>query len=215
MAVSKTAALYSELKEELLNGGYPPGSKLAIDTLATDFEVSASAVREALSRLTSERLVEAMPQRGFTVAPVSRGDLIDLTGVRVDIEVRCLRSSVLLGDVEWEARILSTWHRLSKTGATPEGRAHPDWPRLHAQFHDDLVSACDSLWWLRLRDQLYVQAERYRRILLPRARLERDIETEHREIMDLALARKADAAAEALSAHLQRTAHDLLAAGLV
>ncbi|WP_029004905.1 GntR family transcriptional regulator [Azorhizobium doebereinerae] len=210
MAISKTAVLYSDLKEELLNGGYAPGAKLAIDALAQNFEVSASAVREVLSRLTSERLVDAMPQRGFSVAPVSRHDLIDLTEVRIDIEARCLRRSIALGDFDWEARILATWHRLSRTGATPEGRAHPDWPRLHAQFHDDLVSACDSLWWLRLRDQLYVQAERYRRMLLPRVRFERDIEIEHREIMNLVLARNADAACEALSAHLQLTTRLLL-----
>ncbi|WP_330629364.1 GntR family transcriptional regulator [Thioclava sp. FTW29] len=215
MAISKTAALYSDLKEELLNGGYAPGSKLAIDSLATNFEVSPSAVREALSRLTSDWLVQAMPQRGFTVAPVSREDLIDLTAVRIDIEARCVRRAIAVGDLDWEARILATWHCLSKTGASAEGRAHADWPRLHAQFHDDLVSACDSLWWLRLRDQLYVQAERYRRILLPHARQDRDTETEHRQIMELVLERKAEEAAEALGAHLHRTAQDLLDAGLV
>jgi len=215
MSASKTAEVYGDLKEELLNGAWGPGTKLAIDPLASRFAVSASAVREALARLTSDRLVDAMPQRGFTVAAISREDLLDLTDVRVAIEETCLRSAIAHGTVDWEARLLATWHRLSHAGSRPEGRAHPDWARIHAQFHDDLVAACQSRWWLHLRAQLYVQAERYRRMLLPRVQSLRNVESEHREILDLVLARKADEAVKAMEDHLRRTTCGLIEAGLV
>ncbi|MDI3567508.1 GntR family transcriptional regulator [Bradyrhizobium sp. Arg816] len=71
-----------------------------IDQIAERFAVSLGAVREALSRLTSDRLVVAEPQRGFMVAPISAADLIDLTAVRIDIETRCLRSSIMRGTLE-------------------------------------------------------------------------------------------------------------------
>lgn len=215
MAISKTAGVYDDLKEALLNGAFRPGAKLAIDSLASRYTVSASAIREALSRLTSDRLVVAMPQRGFHVAAISREDLLDLTTVRIEIEARCLRRSIALGDVDWEAQLLATWHRLQRTGALPEGRAHPDWTGIHARFHDDLVAACDSKWWLHLRTELYVQAERYRRMLLPQVESIRDIEAEHREILDLTLDRQAEPAVEALTRHMQRTTRQLLDAGLV
>jgi GntR family transcriptional regulator, carbon starvation induced regulator len=214
MAASKTAGVYDALREDILNGNHAPGAKLAIDGLARHFGVSGGAVREALSRLTSDRLVLSMPQRGFAVAGVSAEDLADLTAVRIEIETRCLRRSVQLGSVEWEARLLASWHRLSHVGSQPTGRTHPDWERLHATFHDDLVSACDSPWWLRLRDVLYIQAERYRRMLLPQVGRLRDVEAEHREILDLAMARDAEGAAAALARHLGRTAEHIRAAGL-
>ncbi|QYZ69573.1 GntR family transcriptional regulator [Neotabrizicola shimadae] len=213
MAGSRTAEVYEALKEELLNGDHAPGSKLAIEALALRFGVSPGAVRESLSRLTSDRLVEALPQRGFLVAPISQDDLTDLTEVRIDIETRCLRRSIERGTLEWEARLLSTWHQVSHVGDSPQGRAHPDWPRLHAQLHDDLVAACGSPWWLRLREVLYMQAERYRRLILPRAQAARDINAEHRAIVERTLARDADAAVAALADHMQRTAQDLLEAG--
>jgi GntR family carbon starvation induced transcriptional regulator len=212
-AASRTAEIYEALKEELLSGAHLPGAKLTIDGLAKRFEVSLGAVREALARLTSDRLVLALPQRGFVVAEVSLEDLRDLTEVRIDIETRCLRRSIARGDVEWEARLLASWHRLSHVATSAEGRRHPDWSRLHAQFHDDLVSACDSRWWLHLRATLYMQAERYRRMILPRSAA-RDIQAEHRQILDLTLAREADPACAALAAHMRRTTDDLLAAGL-
>ena len=71
MAASRTIQTYETLKQELLDGAHAPRSKLPIDQVAERFGVSLGAVREALSRLTSDRLVVAEPQRGFTVAPVS------------------------------------------------------------------------------------------------------------------------------------------------
>lgn len=213
MSQSKTARVYETLKTELLDGVHRPGSKLAIDQLAERFGVNAGAVREALSRLTSDRLVAAQPQKGFLVATVSAADLLDLTAVRTDIETRCLRRAIELGTLEWEGRLLSTWHQLSRTDHMVGDLSNPEWTRLHGQFHDDLIAACDSVWWLRLREQLYMQAERYRRMILPYARGARDVDAEHREILDLALARDADRACAALSTHLNLTARLLLSSG--
>lgn len=211
MAASRTIQTYETLKCDLLDGVYPPGSKLLIDQIAERFEVSVGAVREALSRLTSDRLVVAEPQRGFTVAPISAAELIDLTQVRIEIETRCLRSSIMRGTLEWEGRLLDVWHQLSRTPPQVDPhRINPEWTRLHARFHDDLIAACDSVWWLRLRDQMFLQAERYRRMLLPYTRVARRVDEEHREILELTLARNADLASEALAAHLQRTADILL-----
>jgi DNA-binding GntR family transcriptional regulator len=213
MANSKTAAVYETLKTELLDGVHSPGSKLAIDQIAVRFNVNAGAVREALSRLTSDRLVIAQPQRGFVVAPVSVADLLDLTAVRIDIETRCLRRSIALGTIEWEGRLLSTWHQLSRTEPVTGAAANPEWTRLHIRFHDDLIAACDSVWWLRLREELHMQAERYRRMILPQKRGNRDVEAEHRAILDAALSRDGERACEALSDHLNLTARILLSSG--
>jgi GntR family carbon starvation induced transcriptional regulator len=210
MARSKTEAVYGDLREDLLNGIYPPGAKLAIEPLSRRFGSSPSAVREALARLTSDRLVEALPQRGFTVARATLEDLRDLTRVRIEIETRCLMRSVMLGTVEWEARLLASWHRLAQLERTA-----PGWERAHARFHDDLVSACDSPWWLNLRDSLFLQAERYRRMLLPRSGQLRDVAAEHAGILTCAMARDAQGSAAAMAAHLGRTAQHLEAAGVL
>jgi GntR family carbon starvation induced transcriptional regulator len=214
MAASRTIQTYETLRQELLDGAHDPGSKLLIDQLADRFGVSLGAVREALSRLTSDRLVVAEPQRGFSVAPVSAADLIDLTAVRIDIETRCLRRSILRGNIEWEGRLLDTWHQLSRTPPLLPGKVralNSDWTRLHTRFHDDLIAACDSVWWLRLRDQLFVQAERYRRMAVPYGKVERNVDEEHRMILEATLAHDADRACAALGDHLQRTADILLA----
>ncbi len=216
-SASRTSEVYNALKQELLDGAHPPCAKMPIDQLAERFGVSLGAVREALSRLTSDRLVLSEPQRGFTVAPLSAEDLVDLTAVRIEIETRCLRRSILKGNLQWEGRLLDSWHQLSHTASRLPGAAtvNPDWAQRHSRFHDDLIAACDSLWWFRLRDELYIQAERYRRIILPHARVERDVDAEHRAILEATLARDADLACECLEDHLQLTADILLGSATV
>lgn len=214
-STSRTQDTYQRLRGDILDNVYPPRLKLRIEAIAATLGVSAGAVREALSRLTAEGLVVAEPQRGFLVAPVSAADLIDLTAVRIEIETRCLRRAIMTGDLAWEGAIIAAWHQLSRTSLdvrrAGQTRVNPEWTRLHSAFHDSLIAACDSPWWLRLRDQLYVQAERYRRLELPYGKIERHVAREHKAIVEAVLARNANAACRLLAAHLQRTADILLA----
>jgi GntR family carbon starvation induced transcriptional regulator len=216
-ARSRTERTCNRLREAIILAQFEPGQKLRIDQLGRDLEASTGAVREALSRLTAEGLVVAEPQKGFIVAPVSRSDLVDLTEVRIRVETHCLVESIRLGDLNWEGRILSLQHRLRALDRAWDRPGTPDaaqWHALHEEFHDDLASACPNAWWLRLRRHLFVQAERYRRLSKPIDQGKRDTTAEHDAIADAALARDAEAAAEALRQHLQRTADTILTSSL-
>ncbi|MEA3132568.1 MAG: hypothetical protein QOG17_414, partial [Gammaproteobacteria bacterium] len=68
-AASLTQRAYDLLREALLDCRFEPGEPLRIGELCKRLDASQGAVREALSRLTSEGLVEARPQRGFRVTP--------------------------------------------------------------------------------------------------------------------------------------------------
>lgn len=210
---SRTAIACDQLREFIIQATYAPGEKLRIDQLVKKLSVSSGAVREALSRLTAEGLVVAEPQKGFVVAPISRSDLQDLTNVRIEIEGRCLADSIKNGDIEWEGRVLSIQHRLrslaGSLGSTDLEIATP-WHILHKQFHDELVSACSSKWWMQLRSQLYVQSERYRRLSGPIDEFERDIEAEHDAIANAAIARNTQEAVSQMTHHLETTTSILL-----
>ncbi len=209
-----TQGAYEGLRTDLLACRILPGSRLKIQELCERFSVSPGAVREALSRLTSDGLVVAEPQRGFRAAPISGADLQDLTMVRIEVEGLCLRRSIELGDVNWEARLVSAFHRLSRTPERAPGdpmRSNDEWTGVHADFHLALVEGCDSPWLLRLHSQLYAQSERYRRLSIPLDNgAKRDVGQEHQALLDAALARDADRAVALLGAHLSATTNILL-----
>jgi DNA-binding GntR family transcriptional regulator len=208
-STSLTEAAYQALRADILACRISPGEKLKMNEMCNALGVSLGAVREALSRLSAEGLVVSEAQKGFRAAPVSVEDLEDLNGTRVEIETLCLRRAVERGDVEWEIGIVSAFHRLSRIRERVSGdelRISEEWAAAHREFHAALVQACDSRWRLQIRDQLYAQSERYRRLSVPAAPQERDLEEEHRAIMEAALARNAEKAALLMTKHLKRTA---------
>src|ERR1700690_2496061 len=161
---SLTQEAYERLRADVLSCRFKPGERLRINDLCKLLSVSLGAVREALSRLTSEGLVSAEPQLGFRVAPISAVDLKDLTMVRMEIEGLCLRQAVAAGDLAWESRIVAAYHRLSRTPHNaPDDpmRLNDDFAAAHAEFHHALVSACTSAWLHRIRHILCAQSARY------------------------------------------------------
>jgi DNA-binding GntR family transcriptional regulator len=206
---SLTETAYESLRADLLACRLAPGEKLNINDLSSRLKVSLGAVREALSRLTAEELVTLEAHRGFRAAPVSVSELHDLTSTRIEIESSCLRRAIDIGDVEWETGIVGAFHRLSRTperAAGAELQINEDWSRAHKAFHRALVAACDSPWRLRLRDYLYDQTERYRRLSVPASADTRDLGAEHRALMEATLARDSDRAVQLLQQHFRVTA---------
>lgn len=210
---SLTQDAYERLRADLLACRLRPGTRLKIGALCDTLQVSLSAVREALARLTSEGLVVAEPQRGFRVTPISAEELRDLTAIRTQIEGMCLDRAISVGDVAWEAQMTAAFHRLSRTPEREPGdpqRMNEAWSAAHADYHEALVAGCDSAWLLRLRRILYSQSERYRRLSVPLAEIERDLNREHKAIMDAVLARDAATAKRLIAAHIELTTRVLL-----
>jgi DNA-binding GntR family transcriptional regulator len=213
MSGSMTQAAYERLRADLLACRILPGERLITRDLCERFSVSLGAIREALSRLTSEGLVSAEPQRGFRAAPISPADLADLTLARVELETLCLRRAIAHGDVFWETRLVAAAHHLSRTPPrAPEdpARSNEAWTEAHCAFHAALVAGCGSQWLLHLQSLLYAQSERYRRLSVPFEMGVRDVQQEHQALLAAALARDADKAVQLLTEHLEKTTRILL-----
>ena len=209
---TQVSQLLSRLRNDIVCGRLPPSDRLVVAALAESYDVGQTPVREALMRLVSEGFVTLEDQRGFSVAPVSREELVDLTSARADIDGLALRASIEHGDDAWEAALLGAWHRLQKMrkiaddGLTIEAT----WEERHAAFHTALVAACPNKVLLQLRAMLYERADRYRRLSVRYLRVPRDDRGEHEAIMKAALARNAEEAERLLKAHVHTTAKILL-----
>jgi DNA-binding GntR family transcriptional regulator len=214
---SQTGFAVSSLQRELVAGTFLPGARLPIVSLAERYGVSPGAIREALSRLTSEGLVEFNEQRGFRAAAVSPQALDDITRTRLLIDTQAMKESIRRGDVNWEAEVLSAHHRLMKAPQFKgdDRTLNEVWLNLHREFHRALINACASDWLIRFHDILFDQTIRYRSLesVYSRARrsdARRDVNGEHAEIVKAVLARDENAAAQALERHYLKTKNLLL-----
>lgn len=215
---SLTGVAFDRIREDILLGRLRPDERLRINNLTERYNVGATAVREALSRLVADDLVVAEDQRGFCVSPISKADLLDLTQTRVDIEGLALSKAIEGGDVEWESGVVSAFHRLSRCSLPTDqgGELHRQWGLVHRQFHESLLAGCMSPWLLRLTNLLFDKSERYRNLAELKAESGfRDVGAEHKALMDAALQRNASLARQLIADHFWATTNILLKAGLV
>ena len=73
-----SATAYRHLRDALVNHEFQPGERLLINTLASKYRVSTTPVREALSRLREERLIDFRPGQGYYCKMPEADELKDL-----------------------------------------------------------------------------------------------------------------------------------------
>ncbi|WP_051383193.1 GntR family transcriptional regulator [Bradyrhizobium sp. WSM3983] len=208
--------VYGLVRGEILACRIRPGTRLKIQDLCAQHDVSNGAVREALSRLASEGLVLFEPQKGYSAMPVSKQELLDLTEARIQIESLCIQLALKNRTVDWESAIVAAFYRLSKIPERSPGdnsQLNEQWSIAHSAFHHSLVAACPVMHLLRVRRHLFEQSERYRRFSVPLRRSDRDVEQEHLEIKDAVLAGDVGLSTGLIRDHLSRTTQILLDSG--
>ena len=205
---SMTSRIYTRMRADIISGQLEPARKLKIADLRRRYDAGASPIREALSLLTSDNLVERLDQRGFRVVEASTKEFEVLLKTRTWIEETALRKSIENGGTAWEDQVILAAYRLSRVPRfEADGRfvANAEWEMRHKHFHMTLLAACGSSILLKFCDQLFDQNTRYRHLSAPSAYPSRDINAEHGAICDAVLARDADVAVDLLTQHYQRT----------
>jgi DNA-binding GntR family transcriptional regulator len=66
-----------ELRDRILTGALPAGSRMDLDAITEEFATSRTPVREALLELSFEGLVQVAPRSGVTVIGISPEDVMD------------------------------------------------------------------------------------------------------------------------------------------
>lgn len=209
---TRAADVLHRMRADIVSCVLKPGAKLRFEGMRDMYAVSFSTLREALSRLVAEGLVIAEDQRGFVVAPVSIGDLNDLTYVRVLVERECIALAVNLGDDAWEAGIIAAYHRMDRLQNRLGSNYYlsEEWGKLHGEFHFSLVVACGSPNLLEIRKKLFERAHRYRRMSSQFRPKWRAKDVEHKMIMDAVIARDAEKAKELIEGHIRETTENVV-----
>jgi len=206
--VTLTSSVYDQIRTDIVSCLLEPGQKLRIEALKARYGLGTSPIREALNRLSSERLVMQIDQRGFIVAPVSLEDLKELTETRCMLYEVLLPRSLALGDQDWEEAIVLAQHRLLRTPWTigDPPRLNPDARRAHRDFHRSLIAASGAPMLIDLMDTLFDLTDRYRMVSQrSQEPLHRDTAAEHRAMADAVINRNVEDSIRLAQAHIRET----------
>jgi DNA-binding GntR family transcriptional regulator len=191
--------LRESIEEEIATGKLLPGTHLDEVELATRFGVSRTPIREALSLLLGEGLVENRPRRGTVVAQASPQRLVEMFEVMAELEAMCARLATRrVTDVELVA--LQAVHE--KCRAAADQRDPDAYFYANEEFHRALYRASHNAFLADQAQALQRKLRPYRRLQLRvRNRVQRSFE-EHGSIVDAIQAGDAEAAMSAVRNHV-------------
>ncbi len=198
--------IVDRLRSDILGGYFGSSEQLRFRALSERYGTSVSTLREALARLTGERLVEFTPNSGYRVIQASLPHLMDISIARLEIETAALRLSIENGDEDWEAGVVASFHKLTRAqerlAAEDTTENLRNWMGRHREFHLSLVTGCGSEWLLQSCETLRVLSDRYRYVMNAPTTAHPPLVAQHKPIADAAIARRADEACALLREHI-------------
>jgi DNA-binding GntR family transcriptional regulator len=199
---SLSAELFSKLREDILSERLRPGEKLSEQRVCDAYNVSRTPVREALSRLAAEGLLEIIPNRGAFVLGFSRKDMEEIFALRELYELQAVRWAI---DRITESRLAELEDILEFMEFYTEKGDVKKLTEINTNFHQFIYAAseCRMIRNILSSYQIYIRHSR-----LTKAYSETELSaifTEHRRVCDAFFAADAEEGARAMRDHIENS----------
>ena len=210
---------YEHIRKKLLTGEFPPGVRLSNRALAKELGISFIPVREAISRLGSEGLVDLRPGVGCFVVRPSRQELEEIYDIREALECHAVEKALgrlTRADLAEMTRWTDVMARVAgKLNGSTQGRdvgsLVEEWVQADTSFHLAFLHAAGNNRAAQIVQGLRTMAHIFGGAwkLLPLHDLKR-VCRDHREIVRALREGDGDRARSALARHIRKGLQDVL-----
>lgn len=201
------AEAHQKLLGDILSGQLAPNTKLKVRELSERYEIGATPLREALSRLVPDGLVQLEQNKGFRVASLSLRELVEITEMRQVVEAEAFRRAVENGNEQWEGQIIASLHRLNKAIVADSARMDDairlEFEDRHREYHRVLISACGNSRLVQSVETLHQHLIRYRAIFRVTEVSGDELRYMHDELARIAVERDVESAATIMRRHVR------------
>ncbi|SFL35555.1 GntR family transcriptional regulator [Pelosinus propionicus] len=189
-------AITDTLRERILNGDLQGGMQLKQEELALQFNVSMSALREALKNLEAEDLVKFYPNKGAIVSELSIEEAREIFDIRQFLEIGALELSVpqlTKSDLEEAETVLNQLESENNSS---------QWGELNKQFHEILYRQARRPRLLKLIQVMHNNVERYMRLYLVSMNYQLISQKQHWDLLNACKNKDAKLAKKILKKHM-------------
>lgn len=204
----QTQRAYRELRRRILQNEMPPNAQYLEQELADALGMSRTPVREALIRLSEERLVEIRPRHGARILPVSVDDMREIYEMMTELEALAVRKLAERGLSRRELRYLE--QVLAEMDAALARDDLMGWARHDEVFHAQLVDLTGNSRLSQVVATFRDQAHRARMQTLKLRPKPVNSNRDHASVVEAIRQRDADAAAATHRQHRQKAGAVLL-----
>lgn len=155
-------AVTDAIRDRIVEGTYPPGSRLYEETVADELGVSRNPIREAFQVLAAEGFVALEPRRGASVASVDSRRAAEIFEVRGALEGLVAELAATKCTDESIAELRSI---IAEGQLAADSGLLADLPQLNTRFHGQLAAMADNALLAAMLDRLsgivrWIYAER-------------------------------------------------------
>lgn len=206
-AYSLRGRVFKQLRTDILSGKYKDNEELRENTIAKEYGVSRTPVREAIRQLELEGLVITIPNKGAYVNSIKRKDVEDIYAIRSLLEGLCAR---------WAAENI-TKEQLERVEEilfmTRYHLEHEHFDQLYeydGKFHEALYSACNSPILNHLLSDFHEYIQNVRKRALKDKTRAFQCQEEHEAILKAIRDCEPQEAASLASLHIQKAAENII-----
>ncbi len=185
------------LRQEIVTGVLKAGMKLRQEELATRFDASMTALREALKNLEAEDLVVFTANRGATVKEMSAENVREISEIRIWLEMGALELAIphlTDADIEEANEILAR---------IDEEHNKQLWDELNWDFHAVIYRAAGRDKLFDMLHALHNSVQRYMSLYLVTMRYQERAQTEHRMLLEACREKNIKKAQRILQKHIK------------
>ena len=125
------------LRQRIVRGELVAGDRLTEEALAEEFTVSRGPVRDAITRLVFEKLVEVHAPRGIYIVGLNDDDVDQLYSLRAALEQLALERAMRVADDEKWTAMRDAVSRMNDAAQTSD---HPDFLAADLDFHSQIYA---------------------------------------------------------------------------
>ncbi|HEX4031150.1 MAG TPA: GntR family transcriptional regulator [Terracidiphilus sp.] len=217
---SVRAKAYLLMQKKIASGELPAGSLVSELAISKELGCSRTPVREAVSQLLAEGLLEVSPGGGIVITRLTRQGILDLYELREALEVfavgRATRTPMMAGDRKLlESLIAETPVLIKELEASGQEELNPEQMRRFSiadlGFHALLIRMAANVRILKVVNdtRLMIRVFGIQRSGHKRGELER-IHKNHLEIFQAVIERDSERAQSLLASHIQTSARERL-----
>lgn len=203
-------SVYDALRNAILSRQFTPGQRLNVHELAGELGVSLTPVKDALTRLEAEALIQIRPRSGTFVTAVSPDDVAETFDIRCALECLAAEKALTRATPDDVARLRALTDKIGAPVEGEEGRL------VHAQrnieFHKWIVRMSGSRRLVHMYEGLDAHIQ-IARIHLGQGNWKTRLDSERQEhlaVVDALARRDGPALVAALRHHIMRAAESLV-----
>jgi len=193
------------IRNAVLTGEFAPGDVLSASSLAAQFGVSNSPIREALLALVEQGLMEPVRNRGFRVAPVSDHDRHEIYELRLMLEIPAMR---MLAAMEISPHLDRFEHLVDELEALARGKDLIGYLQVDRSFHLGLLALLGNGRLVQIVGNLRDQTRLFGLHALAESGQILTSASEHRSLLKALQAGSADEAERIMRSHLEHIARE-------